>query len=105
MATIHNLLNNATSTVTGNPLKLDVGIMRGGGSIPIVISGITTATVILEGTVATDLQVENGSAMWEKINLAEWTADVADGLFTPFTHIRGRVTAYTAGNIYMKTIT
>lgn len=105
MATIQFLLNNATGTVTGPPLKLDLGIMRGGGSIPIVISGIVTATVILEGTVAEDVQVENGSAMWEKINLAEWTADIADGLFTPFTHIRGRVVSYTAGNIYMKTIT
>ena len=61
--------------------------------------------VIFETQNMRNAQLYIGGLYPEKINLAEWTADVADGLFTPFTHIRGRVTAYTAGNIYMKTIT
>lgn len=104
MATIRTLINNATGTIIGEPLKLDPAFWKEGGSLPILISGITNATVTLEATIATEAEVYSGTAMWETISLATWTSDVADGLFTPFTHIRARVIAYTAGNIYVRTL-
>ena len=104
MATIRTLINNATGNVVGPTLKLDPGFWAGGGSLPILISGITNATVSLEATIATDYEVDNLTAMWEQISGAAWTSDVADGLFTPFTHIRARVSGYVAGNIYVRTL-
>jgi len=104
MATIRTLINGATAPMTGEPLRLDPAFWKEGGSLPILISGIITATVTLEATIATDTEVDNGTAKWETISLAVWTADICDGLFTPFTHIRGRVIAYTAGTIFMRTL-
>ena len=100
---IVKLLDGVTSAVAGPPLAVDKNFWKGGGSLPIIISGIAGDTVTLEGTVATQYEINNGTAAWATISSASWTADVADGLFTPFTHIRGRVTAYAAGTITMKT--
>lgn len=104
MATIRNLLTDVESAMVGEPLALDIKLVQKGGSIPILISGIDGDTVVLEATIATQQEVIEDTASWEKISQATWTQDVADGLFTPFTHIRGRVTTWVAGKINMKTI-
>jgi hypothetical protein len=70
----------------------------------LLISGITNATVTLEATIATQQEVDDNTALWENVSSASWTADVADGLFTAYTHIRGRVTAYVSGTIYMRIV-
>ena len=100
---IVNLLDGVTSAVAGVPLPLDKNIWKGGGSLPILISGISGDTVTLEGTIATQYEVDNGTVVWATISYASWTANVADGLFTPYTHIRGRCTVYSAGTITMRT--
>jgi len=102
VGTIVTLINGATGTMTGTAVKLDTNRFKQGGSIPILISGITTATVSLEATIATDAEVNAGTAMWEQIMAAEWSADTCDDLIAAYTHIRGRVTAHTAGTIYMR---
>jgi len=103
MATIVKLLDGATGTGAGSPFPIDPAMTRNGGSIPIVITGITVATVILQATISTQAEVEEGTAVWATVSQGSWTADIADGLFTPFSHIRGNVLAYTSGTITMKT--
>ena len=104
MSTIRFLLKDAESAMIGEPLALDLKLVNKGGSIPIHLSGINGDTVVLEATIASEQEVIENTAVWEVISQATWTADVADGLFTPFTHIRGRVTTWVAGKINMKTI-
>ena len=101
---IYKLLNGVTSTGSGIPVKIDPQRTVKGGPIPLLISGITDANVILEATIATDLEVANGTANWEPVENASWSADVADGLFTGFTHIRGNCTQYTAGTIHFSAL-
>jgi len=102
MATVKTLLDGVTSTIIGEPVAIDASIMDKMGSIPILISGVTNATVILEATIATDREVIEGTAQWKTVSGGSWTADIADGFYTPFTHVRGRVTVYTAGTITMR---
>ena len=97
--TIVKLLDGATSTVTGKPVKMPTKRVHGAGSIPFVLSGITVANVVLEATIATQREVDEGTAQWEQIQSASWSADIADGIFTAFSHIRARVSAYTSGTI------
>ena len=100
---IVNLIDGVGANVVGVPLALDKNLWNGGGSLPIVVTGITNATVSLQATIATQVEVDAGTAVWEQVSSASWTADVADGLFTPFTHIRGVTTAWVAGTITMRT--
>jgi hypothetical protein len=101
---VYTLINGATGTGAGSAQKVDHQRCLNGGPIPLLLSGITTATVILEATIATDVEVSAGTAAWSPVVNASWTADMADGLFTGFTHIRGNVTSYSAGTIYLKAL-
>ena len=104
MANIVVLLDAVGATGPGPIVRMDINITRQGGSIPILLSGVITATVQLEGTIATDYDINKNLAVFEAISNAVWTADTADGLFTPFTHIRANVVSWTAGTITMKTL-
>ena len=97
------LIDGVGANYVGNPVAIDRHALRDGGSLPIVITGIVNATVSLQATIATKAEVDAGTANWEQISSAAWTANVSDGLFTPFTHIRGVITSWVAGTITMKT--
>jgi len=100
---IQILLDGVTATGAGEAYAISARRTEF-GAIPILVSGITTATVILEGTIASEQEVREGSAIWKPIQGASWSSDIADGLFTAFSHIRANVTSYTAGTITVRAL-
>ena len=66
---IQTLLDGVTATGSGQAFKVDRRRTFGGGPIALVLTGVTTATVVLEGTIATDDEVRAGDAAWAPI---EW---------------------------------
>lgn len=98
---IHVLLDGVTGTGAGTPVKINEKRIIS-GPIPFQLSGITTATVVVEGTIATQAEVDAGTAVWEILVNGSFTSDTADGILTAFPYIRGNVTAYTAGTITAK---
>ena len=100
---IFKLIDEGKGTMIGEPYTLDKNLWKGGGSLPILLTGLGGGTVTLEATIATQQEIEENTAVWATVSQASWTANTADGLFTPFTHIRGRVLAYSSGTITMTT--
>ena len=102
---IYDLLNNATATGAGPPVKVDhQRCGAGGGPIPMVLTGMINAQVVLEGTISSPDEVRLNTATWAPIENALWTANMADGLFVGFTHIRANVVSYVAGAIYFRAL-
>ena len=102
---IITLLDDVSTTGTGPVAVIDhqrCGL--GGGPIPMVLTGIITASVRLEGAVATPEEVRLGTAVFSPVENALWTADMADGLFVGVTDIRANVTEWTAGTITFKVL-
>lgn len=83
-----SLLANKTATATGAAVAIDVP--AGKENIPVVIRGITTATVLIEGSL--------DGTNW--VQLLSKTADFA-GVVTAFPFMRGHISAYTSGTIYV----
>ena len=92
----HILLDTVATTGAGPPLRIPPGSTAW---MPVMLTGITIATVILEAASATEQEVGEGTADWAPIYGASWTADGADGLTTAFPWIRANVTDYTSGAI------
>jgi hypothetical protein len=99
---IQTLLDGVNSVGPGPYLRVNDNRTINGGPIALQLSGITVATVVIEGSISTQEEIDAGTAEWTAINLATWTADVADGLFTSFPYIRGNVTAWTSGIITLR---
>lgn len=94
---IKKLIDGATSVLTSDPVGINPVRQYRGGAIPFQISGITTASVVLEGTISTEADI--ATAVWTPIANAVFVADVCDGLFVMFTHIRAKISNYTGGTI------
>lgn len=85
---VYNLLNGVTATGAG-PTVTPVHPRGDHENLNVVIRGITTATVALEGS----LDGTNWVAITSKT--ADYAGKVAD-----FPYLRANVTAYTSGTIY-----
>jgi hypothetical protein len=99
---VYTLLSAVATTGAGSPVKVDPNRVALGGPIPIQISGVTTATVVIQATLASAQAVREGTATWENITDASWTADCLDVLSAVFPWIRANVTAFTSGTITVK---
>jgi len=98
---IITFLDAATSTATSSAIRVnDKRIIS--GPIPVTISGITTATVVFEGAIATQAEVDAGTANFELMAQGSFTEDAADGILTAFPFIRARISDYTAGTITVR---
>ena len=75
-----------------------------GKSVGIQVSGTFVGTVILEGTIATQAEVNGATAAWTAITGASWTVPALASLTLAYTHIRANVTAYTSGSITVRAI-
>ena len=82
-----SLFASKTATFTGTAIKTVVP--EGKQEVPVVIRGITTATVSVDGSL--------DGTNW--VSLISKTADFA-GTVPAFPFMRGRVTAYTSGTIF-----
>jgi len=100
---IKTLLNGVVATGAGSALRLDEFRCKD-GPIPFVVSGISTATVVIQGAIATDDEVTAGTAAWETITDKSFTADCCNEITAAYTHIRANVTVYTGGTIYVKAL-
>jgi hypothetical protein len=104
---IHNIVSLATGTGAQAPVNID-SRRADWGPIPIqVFTTLATdfvGTIILEATVSTQQEVDEGTAVWSPITGASWTAETCDGLTTAFSWIRGNVTAYTSGSINVRAL-
>ena len=74
------------------------------GSIPIQVLGTFNATVILEGTISGQAEVDAATASWSPISGASWTDESCDALFCAFTHIRANVTVYLNGSVSVRAL-
>lgn len=81
------ILSAVTATGAGTGYPID------GVPFSVVVTGITTATVAIQGSVDGTNYVTIGSAL---------TADGTGGATTPYKYVRANVTAYTSGTITAK---
>ena len=94
-------LCTATGTGAGSPVAIPAARMLV-GSIPIHVSGTFVGTVAVEGTIATQSEVDGLTAVWTQIEGGSFTTPTLTAVFTAPTHIRANVTAYTSGTINIK---
>jgi len=95
---IVTLLDGVTGTATGTAKSMKKVMEEGNSDVrrydfPIQISGITTATVIVQGSM--------DGTTYSPISGASWTADGCSTLNVPFPYIQGKCTAHTTGTITM----
>jgi hypothetical protein len=95
------LLDGVTGTGAGDPIPVgdqqNVPIR-----IPVQISGITVATVVMQATLDDQGAVNGGTAVWETIVNGSFTANTMTSLDTAYRFIRGNVTAWTSGTITVR---
>ena len=65
------LLNAVSANTTGDWIKLDKGL----NYFPLAISGITDATVTIQGTIASDSAIDAGTATGVNLDGGEFTSD------------------------------
>jgi hypothetical protein len=89
----------------GRVVKL-VGSRIENGPIPIQIYTNEdipfSATVRLEGTIATEDEINANNVIWSPIGGALWTEPTLDALFVQPTHIRCRITEYVSGSVSIR---
>lgn len=96
---IVQLLEDVTANTEGQPVAIgDFRIINGPISLLVYGSGIS-ATVNIKGTIATQDEVNEGTATFETITGGSFTDAAATALITQFTHIRADVESYSAGTI------
>ena len=102
---IIQLCNNLCKEGVGHAVKLP-GARIQQGPIPVQIysneDSPFAATVYIEGTIASDEEVNSGNVKWSVIGGAIWTAPTLDALFAQPTHIRVRISEYVSGSISIR---
>ena len=77
---------------TGSSSAVKIGNYRLiNGSIPIMVYGSFTGTVQIEGTISTDDEVADNSAVWLPLVGGSFTSTGFMALFTQVSHIRATV--------------
>lgn len=97
-----SLLSSAAALSTGSPVALNPSMPY--RPLGVNVFGTFVGTVILEGTIDTQANVDAATATWSAISGASWTAPGAAKVDAPFTHVRARVSAYTSGAISVQVI-
>lgn len=92
-----DLLVAKAATGAGNPVACPPEINQ--WPMGVEVFGTFVGTVILEGTIATQAEVNGSTATWLPITGASWTTPTLAQITAPYTHIRANVTAYTSGSI------
>jgi len=102
---VQTLLDNVAASGSGTEIPVRGDKIARQGPIPVHVFGTSfVGTVILEGTIAEQSEVDGISCTWSPINGASWTNQngICEVLFCSFTHIRANVTVYTSGNVTVK---
>lgn len=102
LAGLQNLLVAKGTTGAGNPLNLSPEYC--GLPLGVEVFGTFTGTVILEGTIASQAEVNAATAVWLPITGASWTAQTLASITAPYTHIRANVTAITGGAVNVRAL-
>lgn len=101
---VYTLISANAATITGNPVKIgDYRLIN--GAIPFLIYGedaTITATINIQGTVATDAEVSAGTAKFITIDGGSFTSQAATALIAQFSHIRAQISSYSAGTISVR---
>jgi len=98
---IIKLLNGVTATGDGKIIALDPKRVIN-GPVAFQLSGITTATVILLSTIATQQEVDEETAVWTTLKSGTFTSDTAECIIVSFPFLKANVSAYTVGTITAK---
>ena len=96
-ANIYTLLDGVTATGAGGAVKLT---QKRTNIFPssIHVSGIVAGDVVsIEGTIATEAEIDAGTCTWTEINGGSFTADSLDSIATNFSGIRANLTANAGG--------
>ena len=73
------------------------------GPIAFLIYGPNiNATINIQGTIATQDEVNDGTANWVTVEGGSFTEEKATALFVQFTHMRAQVDSYSAGTISVR---
>lgn len=102
---IKQLLTAAIAIGAGNAVPIDSSKLVN-GAIPILIHGEVgpvEAEIEIQGTIATQSEVDLGTCNWEAIEGGLFRKETATALIAPFSHIRANVVAYTCGTISIRT--
>ena len=100
---IVQLCKDISEDTVGRIVKLQGSRMEQ-GPIPVQVytndDSPFAATIEIEGTIASDTEVDAGTAVWSVIGGASWTHPTLDALFAQPTHIRAKVRRNDCRNIY-----
>ena len=96
------LLDEITADADGTAYKVgDYRLVN--GPIAFLIYGDNiSATVNIQGTIATDAEVTAGTAPFRTINGGSFTEEAATALVAQFSHIRGQVISYSSGTVSLR---
>ena len=74
------------------------------GPIPLQISTTNdfNGSVVLEGTLSNQDEVNNDTVVWSPISGAIWEESIIDALFVQVTHIRVRILDYISGLVSVR---
>lgn len=97
-----DLLVAKGSTGAGNPVACPPEVNQ--WPMAIEVFGTFVGTVILEGTIATQAEVNAGTATWLPITGASWTVPTLAAITCPVSHLRANVTAWTSGAVNVRAI-
>lgn len=97
---IIQLCENFSGLESGEIFKLPNNKMP----IPIQIytSNNFSGSIILEGTLSDQIEINNETALWSPISGAFWTESTIDALFAQVTHIRVRILDYICGSVFIR---
>jgi len=105
MEQVYQLCSASAATGAGSTIKMD-GWRMGLG--PIAVQIYTTqatafvGTVKLQGSIATELEVQAGTEHWSDVNGAGWSAEMIDALFIKTPYMRTFVSSWTSGEISVR---
>jgi len=76
----------------------------GNGPMPIQIHTTDdfSGSIILEGTLSDQNEINNETALWSPIAGALWIESAIDALFVQITHIRVRIMDYVSGSVSVR---
>ena len=100
---ITQLCKEFSGLEAGPVLKLPANSMVN-GPIPLQISTTTdfVGSIILEGTLSDQDEMNIGEVLWSPISGAVWTESTIDALFVQVTHIRTRILDYISGLVSIR---
>jgi len=100
---VTQLVNAATGTGAEPAVKVDERRIDH-GYIALQVYGTFVGTVDIQGTIATQQEIDEGTAVWSNITSATFSAPTCTKLDTAYPWIRGNVSGYTSGTINVRAL-